>query len=70
MYNAFFFPQIQNPGNNTHPCVDYVDNLVDPEKELVKIIDLLGRETGFKANKPLIYIYSDGSVEKLIKTRP
>ena len=62
--------QIQNPGNNTHPCVDYVDNLVDPEKELVKIIDLLGRETGFKANKPLIYIYSDGSVEKLIKTRP
>ena len=62
--------QIQNPGNNTHPCVDYVDNLVDPEKELVKIIDLLGRETEFKANKPLIYIYSDGSVEKLIKTRP
>ena len=62
--------QIQNPGNNAHPCVDYVDNLVDPEKELVKIIDLLGRETGFKANKPLIYIYSDGSVEKLIKTRP
>ena len=62
--------QIQIPGNNTHPCVDYVDNLVDPEKELVKIIDLLGRETGFKANKPLIYIYSDGSVEKLIKTRP
>ena len=62
--------QIQIPSNNTHPCVDYVDNLVDPEKELVKIIDLLGRETGFKANKPLIYIYSDGSVEKLIKTRP
>ena len=62
--------QIQIPGNNTHPCVDYVDNLVDPEKELVKIIDFLGRETGFKANKPLIYIYSDGSVEKLIKTRP
>ena len=62
--------QIQIPGNNTHPCVDYVDNLVDPEKELVKIIDLLGRETEFKANKPLIYIYSDGSVEKLIKTSP
>ena len=62
--------QIQIPGNNTHPCVDYINNLVDPEKELVKIIDLLGRETGFKANKPLIYIYSDGSVEKLIKTRP
>jgi len=59
--------QIQIPGNNIHPCIDSNNNLVDPEKELVKIIDLLGRETEYKTNKPLIYIFSDGTVEKLIK---
>ena len=58
--------QIQIPGNNTHPCIDSNNNLVDPEKELVKIIDLLGRETEYKPNKPLIYIFSDGTVEKVI----
>ena len=62
--------QIQILGNHNHPCIDYIDHVVDPNRELVKIIDLLGRETEFKANKPLIYVYSDGSVEKLIKTRP
>ena len=38
--------QIQIPGNNTIQD-DSNNNLVDPEKELVKIIDLLGRETGY-----------------------
>ena len=61
--------QIQIPGNNSHPCIDSNNNLVNPEKELVKIVDLLGRETGFKANKPLIYIFSDGTVEKVIIVR-
>ena len=61
--------QIQIPSNNTHPCIDSNNNLVDPEKELVKIIDLLGRETGFIPNKPLIYIFSDGTAEKVIKAR-
>lgn len=31
------------------------------EKELVEIIDLMGRPTPFKANTPLIFVYSDGS---------
>ena len=35
------------------------------EKELVKIVDQLGRETEFKANTPLIYVYSDGSTKKV-----
>ena len=34
-------------------------------KELVKILDHLGRETEFKANTPLIYVYSDGTTEKV-----
>ncbi len=34
-------------------------------KELVKILDHLGRETEFKANTTLIYVYSDGTTEKV-----
>ena len=33
-------------------------------KELFKVIDLLGRETKGKKNKPLFYIYDDGSIER------
>ena len=64
------FNQIQIPGNHSHPCINHIENVVDPNKELVKIIDLLGRETGFKANKPLIYIFSDGTAEKVCKASP
>ena len=35
-------------------------------KELLKVTDLLGRETKPKANTPLFYIYDDGTVEKRI----
>jgi uncharacterized protein (TIGR02145 family) len=35
------------------------------EKVLIKIIDLMGRQTEFKPNTPLIYLYNDGSVEKV-----
>ena len=34
-------------------------------KELVKILDHMGRETEFKSNTPLIYVYSDGTTEKV-----
>jgi hypothetical protein len=33
-------------------------------KQLVKIVDLIGKETPFKPNTPLIYIYDDGTVER------
>ena len=35
-------------------------------KELIKITDVLGRETKGKKNEPLIYIYDDDSVEQKI----
>ena len=35
-------------------------------KELHKITDILGRETKVSKNKPLFYIYDDGTVEKRI----
>lgn len=45
-----------------------INNLVDQnEKQLVKIIDFMGRETEFKSNTPLIYIYSDGTRERVMK---
>ena len=37
------------------------------KKELIKIVDILGRETDkLNTNSPLLYIYDDGSVEKKI----
>lgn len=38
------------------------------EKELVKIVDLLGRETKVIPGVPLIYMYSDGTTRKVIRT--
>ena len=35
-------------------------------KNLIKVIDVLGRETKHKNNTPLFYIYKNGSVEKKI----
>ena len=35
-------------------------------KELIKVTNILGRETKGTKNKPLFYIYNDGTVEKRI----
>jgi hypothetical protein len=35
-------------------------------RQLLKIVDIFGRETPYKKNTPLFYIYSDGTVEKRI----
>ena len=35
-------------------------------KELLKVTDLLGRETKGTKNEPLLYLYDDGTVEKRI----
>jgi len=42
-----------------------IDNITLNNKELIKIVDYLGRETK-QANVPLFYIYDDGTVEKRI----
>ena len=39
----------------------------NPLKQLLKIVDLMGRETEFRPNTPLIYIYSDGTNERLFE---
>ena len=44
-----------------------VNNQVDQRKrKLVRMTDLLGREVNENINRPILYIYDDGSVEKKI----
>jgi hypothetical protein len=46
-------------------CVQTVIQEHTTNKELLKVTDLLGRETN-QTNQPLFYIYDDGTVEKRI----
>lgn len=46
--------------------VDLEENVLNPlEKKLVKIVDLLGREIEYGTNQLMIYIYDDGSSDKI-----
>lgn len=45
-----------------------IEELSDVDAELVKITDLMGREVLFTSNIPLIYVYSDGTVKKIVVT--
>lgn len=40
---------------------------IEVEKTLVKVVDLQGREVNNRTNTPLIYIYSDGTSEKVFR---
>ena len=42
----------------------YLNNNLN--NQLIKVIDILGRESNQKRNIPLFYIYDDGTVEKKI----
>ena len=47
-----------------------IEELNTNTRKVVKMVDYLGRETEFKANTPLIYIYSDGTTEKVFRAMP
>ena len=53
--------------NCNNACTNYtgIEELAQGTVELLKITDLIGRETEFKSNTPLIYIYSDGNIERV-----
>ena len=57
-----------NPGVNQNTQTA-IDNHSVNNKSLIKIIDLLGRETDIETNKLLLYIYSDGTIEKKYITK-
>ena len=44
-----------------------INELSSTTKELLRIVDLMGRETTFKPNTPLIYVYDDGSTERVYR---
>ena len=65
----FYSPQIIwefLDGRECPSTVGVSDLELEAEKTVVGIYDLLGRETKFIANVPLLYHYSDGSVEKRV----
>ena len=54
--------------NCANACSSEITNLIEfnaSPRTLVGIIDMMGSETTFKPNTPLIYIYDDGSAEKV-----
>ncbi len=54
-----------NPGVSMNTST-VIDNFVLENKRLIKVVDLLGKETKIEKNKVLFYIYDDGSVDKKI----
>jgi len=49
---------------STPSSIDEAASNISSERELLKVTDVLGRETKDTKNKPLFYIYDDGTVEK------
>ena len=47
------------------PCINATStvNIIDKEKQILKIVDILGRESDLE-NQLMFYIYDDGTVEK------
>ena len=54
-----------NPGVDLNTQTG-IDNFSVENKRLIKVVDFLGRVNRGDKNKPLLYIYDDGTVEKKI----
>ena len=55
-----------NPINGIVPECGFVNvsEHLPENKKIIKVLDLLGRETTIKPNTTLIYMYSDGTSER------
>ena len=62
-YYFYYDIEVEVPCDNT---VSSIDDLKEISKELVKILDILGREVVPNPNQTQFYIYDDGSVHKQI----
>ncbi len=51
----------------TQDCNVGIEELNQGEKEIIRVVDLMGRETTPQKNKVLIYQYSDGTTEKVFE---
>ena len=54
----------ENVGVDQNGVLGIDDVVFNSKPSLMRIVDVLGRETAVKPNTVLFYIYSDGSVEK------
>lgn len=58
-----------NNCSDTSSCylvdVNGIKELLPGQRELIRVTDLLGRETTPEKNRVLIYIYSDGTIERI-----
>ena len=59
----YFSEDCNYPENCSSPTAGITE--LSTSKYLIKILDMMGRETTFKPNTPLIYVYDDGSTEKV-----
>lgn len=66
-WSLFVDPQTSFSENCNNACSVGIEELSIGEKELFKIVDLIGRETTPKKNKVLIYVYSDGTTERVFE---
>ena len=62
-YYFYYDIEVEVPCDNT---VSSIDDIKELSKELVKILDVLGREVAPNPNQTQFYIYDDGSVHKQI----
>ena len=62
-YYFYYDIEVEVPCDNT---VSSIDDIKELSKELVKILDVLGREVVPNPNQTQFYIYDDGSVHKQI----
>ena len=63
---AIFSTQCNYPSS----CFSASLNELTTSKNLIQILDMMGRETSFKPNTPLLYIYNDGTVERKMIIKP
>ena len=43
-----------------------IEEINNANTKLIKIVDVLGRETPYQKNTPLFYLYEEGTIEKRI----
>ena len=59
----------ENLGVDQNVFLDIDEAKLNNKRSLAKIVDVLGKETVFRTNTVLFYIYNDGSVEKKFTSR-
>jgi len=59
----------ENLGVDQNVVLDIDEAKLNNKRSLAKIVDVLGKETVFRTNTVLFYIYNDGSVEKKFTSR-